>query len=48
MYRVFCESYENFKKSFDDNNFRLEVAKQEDLEEQAKLVNSFLKLAYWY
>ncbi len=24
------------------------VAKQEELEEQTKLINSFLKLAYWY
>jgi len=24
------------------------VSKEEDLEEQTKLVNSFLKLAYWY
>lgn len=111
MYRVFCESYQNYINSFDDNNYRLEVAKPlelivdiekyteeekkqselfkklcdliyfmkenierfpklkaflwtlssrnmngkkynvskiEDLEEQTKLVNLFLKLAYWY
>ena len=24
------------------------VSKEEELEEQTKLVNSFLKLAYWY
>lgn len=111
MYRVFCESYQNFVKSFDENNYRLEIAKPlelianvdkykeeeekqseifkklcdliyfmkenverfpklkaflwtlssrnmngkkyniakiEDLEEQTKLINSFLKLAYWY
>ena len=24
------------------------ISKKEDLEEQIKLVNSFLKLAYWY
>ena len=111
MYRIFCESYENFKKAFDVENYRLNIAKifelivdtkkyekekemqsdlykklsnlldymqnnivrfpkfkaflwtlksrnivgkkyydenNEDLEEQAKLVNSFLKLAYWY
>ena len=24
------------------------VSKEEDLEEQTKLINSFLKLAYWY
>lgn len=109
MYRIFCESYQNFINSFDENNYRLEVAKplelmaninkyaeeekkqselfkrlcdliyfmqenvdrfpklkaflwtlssrnmtgkkyhiakQEDLEEQTKLINSFLKLAY--
>ena len=111
MYRIFCESYENFKKTFDDENYRLNITKpfelivdtekfekekklqselykklcnllsymnknimrfpkfkaflwtvtsrnivaeeyeietNDDLEEQAKLVNSFLKLAYWY
>ncbi len=111
MYRVFCESYENFLKTFEDESYRLNLAKpfelivnlekfekekklqsdlykrlcnllsymkknvkkfpkfkaflwtlnsrnivaeecnietQEELEEQAKLVNSFLKLAYWY
>ncbi len=111
MYRVFCESYQNFVNSFDKNNYRLEIskplellvdinkyteeekkqsklykelcdlicfmndnverfpklkaflwtlssrnidgkkyniAKAEELEEQTKLVNSFLKLAYWY
>lgn len=111
MYRIFCESYQNFINSFEENNYRLEmaeplqlivnvdkykeeekkqskvykkvcdliyfmkenvnrfpklkaflwtlssrnmngkkynIAKQEDLEEQTKLINSFLKLAYWY
>jgi len=111
MYRVFCESYENFLNTFQEGNYRLKLAepfelivntekyekekevqsnlyknlcnlldymqnninrfpkfksflwtlksrnivahkfnneKNEDLEEQAKLVNSFLKLAYWY
>lgn len=111
MYRVFCESYQNFINSFNENSYRREVArplelivdinkyieeekrqselfkklcdliyfmkenverfpklkaflwtlssrnmngkkynvsKIEDLEEQTKLVNSFLKLAYWY
>lgn len=111
MYRIFCESYENFLKTFEDENYRLKIAKifelilntekferekelksdsykklcnllyymeqninrfpkfkaflwtldsrkivpkkyydgeNEELEEQAKLVNSFLKLAYWY
>ena len=111
MYRIFCESYQNFINSFDGNNYRLEIAKplelianidkyveeekkqselfkrlcdliyfmnenverfpklkaclwtlssrnmtgekynmakREELEEQTKLINSFLKLAYWY
>jgi len=111
MYRVFCESYQNFLDTFDDDNYRLNISKpfelivdlqkyqierknetvlykkmcdliffmqentkrfpkfkaflwtlnsrnikgkkynisrEEDLEEQAKLINSFLKLAYWY
>ena len=111
MYRIFCESYENFLKIFSENSCRLEVAKifdlivdiekynkekskeseeykklcdliffmkentkkfpklkaflwtlesreiepkeyniakKEHLEEQTKLANSFLKLAYWY
>ena len=111
MYRIFCESYENFLNSFDESSYRLEitepiklivdvnkykeeekkesdlykrisdlvffmkenvkkfprlkaflwtlssrdikgkqyrVSKQQDLEEQTKLINSFLKLAYWY
>lgn len=111
MYRVFCESYQNFVNSFKDDSYRLEMSKPlelitdidkykkeeekksemykkicdliyfmeentnrfpklkaflwtlssrnikgkkyniseiEELEEQTKLVNSFLKLAYWY
>ncbi|MCI9063052.1 MAG: hypothetical protein HFJ17_00350 [Clostridia bacterium] len=111
MYRIFCESYQNYIKSFDKENYRLDiskplelivdinkyeneknkqsiiyknlcdliiymkenvkrfprlkaflwtlssrdingkkynVSKKEDLEEQTKLVNSILKLAYWY
>ena len=111
MYRIFCESYKNFKNTFDDDNYRLQIARPfelivdmekykeekekqstlykqlcdlilfmkdninrfpkfkvflwtlssreivpknygiteiKDLEEQSKLVNSFLKLAYWY
>lgn len=111
MYRVFCESYENFLKTFNEESYRLNIAKifelivntekyekekekqsdsyknlcnlldymknnikrfpkfkaflwtlnsrnivaqkynvesNNDLEEQAKLINSFLKLAYWY
>lgn len=111
MYRIFCESYENYIKSFEEDNYRLKIAKplelivdiakykeeaekrsdiykklsdliffmkenisrfpklkaflwtlssrningeiyniadREELEEQIKLVNSFLKLAYWY
>lgn len=27
---------------------KYQIAKKEDLEEQIKIVNSFLKLAYWY
>ena len=27
---------------------KFNVAKKEDLEEQTKLINSFIKLAYWY
>lgn len=111
MYRIFCESYENFLKTFNEENYRSNIAKpfelivniekyekekecqsdlykklcdllsymkkninrfpkfkaflwtlksrnitaeeynietKEKLEEQAKLINSFLKLAYWY
>ena len=111
MYRIFCESYKNFLKMFEEENYRLNIAKpfelivdvekfeeekkvnsdiykelcnlllymnknierfpkfkaflwtlkarnilpeeydmdsQEELEEQAKLINSFLRLAYWY
>lgn len=111
MYRIFCESYQNFIQMFDKEDTRLKLAepfglivdiqkykeqekeqsdlykklcdliwfltenierfpkvkaflwtlssrniklknynisKKEDLEEQAKLINSFLKLAYWY
>ena len=111
MYRIFCESYENFIKTFDKYNSRIRVSEplelivnenkfkqeekkeselykklcdlicfmkdnierfprfiaflwtldargikgkyfnistKEELEEQAKLINSFLKLAYWY
>lgn len=111
MYRIFCESYQNFINLFDEDNYRLKIAKPlelitdinkytqeekkqsdlykkvcdliyfmkenverfpklkaflwtlssrnmngkkynivkvEELEEQTKLINSFLKLAYWY
>lgn len=111
MYRIFCESYSNFLKTFSENNCRLKiseplelivnmnmlkqekdnksekykklcdlisymqenvekypklkaflwtlssrgiigkkynVSKKDELKEQTKLVNSFLKLAYWY
>lgn len=112
MYRIFCESYENFIKTFEgENNSRLKIAEpfklivnidqlkkekecqseiykklsdlvfymqknvkkfprfkaflwtlssrdikgrkynissKEELDEQIKLINSFLKLAYWY
>ena len=111
MYRIFCESFENFKKTLDNKNYRINISKpfelivnknkfdaekrinsityrnlcnlisymqenikkypnfkaflwtlksrdiygikynissKEDLKEQAKLINSFLKLAYWY
>ncbi|MBP3502645.1 MAG: hypothetical protein J6K42_04110 [Clostridia bacterium] len=111
MYRIFCESYQNFINSMDKESYRIQVSeplnlivdlnkyedekekksdlykklcdlinymynnvgrfprlkaflwtidsrnikgkqynvsKKEDLEEQTKLVNSFLKLAYWY
>lgn len=111
MYRIFCESYQNFLNTFDKDNARARIAEplelivninkyeteknkqsksykklcdliyfmnqnierfpkikaflwtldsreiigkkynvseKEELEEQIKLVNSFLKLAYWY
>lgn len=111
MYRIFCESYQNYLNIFNEDNYRLEISKPmelivnvekykeekekqsdiykrlcdllwfmqknvdkfpkikaflwtiasreikakeynlanvEDLEEQTKLINSFLKLAYWY
>ena len=111
MYRIFCESYENFIKTIDKDSYRIQISKpfelitdidkynkeeeeqselykrlcdlmsfmkesvnrfpklkaflwtldsrnfkakkynvstEEELEEQIKLVNSFLKLAYWY
>ena len=111
MYRIFCESYQNYINSFEDDNSRLRIAKplelivnldkfndekricsdmykrmcdlifymkqniqyypkfkaflwtlesrdiqpkeynissHEELEEQIKLVNSILKLVYWY
>lgn len=30
------------------NGKRYNISKKEELEEQTKLINSFLKLAYWY
>ena len=111
MYRIFCESYQNFINSIDENSYRIQISKpfelivniekykeqkesqtelykklsdliyfmkqnidkfprlkaflwtldsrkikgkkfnisnKQELEEQTKLINSFLKLAYWY
>ena len=113
MYRIFCESYDNFLKSIEEDSYRVKItepfelitdlkklneekdkksniykklcdlifyihqreniekyprlkaflwtlssrniegqkyniASKEELEEQTKLINSFLKLAYWY
>ena len=89
MYRIFCESYKNFLKTFEEEKeiqsdlykelcnllsymkknierfpkFKAflwtlksrnilaeehDIELQDKLEEQAKLINSFLKLAYWY
>ena len=31
MYRIFCESYENFKKLYNEENYRLNVAKPFEL-----------------
>ena len=31
MYRIFCESYENFIKSFQEDSYRLEIAKPFEL-----------------
>lgn len=31
MYRIFCESYENFIKTFDDENYRLNIVKPFEL-----------------
>ena len=50
MYRIFCESYQNFIKSFDENNYRLEIAKPLELianidkyiEEEKKAIPPFL------
>ena len=52
MYRIFCESYQNFIKSFDENNYRLEIAKPLELianidkyvEEEKKQSEIFKKL----
>ena len=31
MYRIFCESYENFLKTFEQENYRLNISKIFDL-----------------
>lgn len=31
MYRIFCESYQNFIDSFDEDNSRLEISKPLEL-----------------
>ena len=31
MYRIFCESYENFIKTFEDENYRLNIARPFEL-----------------
>ena len=31
MYRIFCESYQNFINLFNENNYRLEIARPLEL-----------------
>lgn len=52
MYRIFCESYENYINSFDKDNYRLEVSKPLELlvnvkryqEEEKKQSEKFKKV----
>ena len=52
MYRIFCESYQNFINSFDDDNYRLKMSKPLELitnidkykEEQNKQSEIYKKL----
>lgn len=56
MYRIFCESYHNFINSFDENNYRLEVAKPLELivdvnkyrEEEKSKANCIRSYVIWF
>lgn len=56
MYRIFCESYQNFINSFDENNYRLEIAKPLELivdtdkylEEQKNKVSYSKDYVIWF
>lgn len=56
MYRVFCESYQNFINSFDENNYRLEISKPLELivnidkyvEEEKNRVNYLRNCVIWF
>ena len=50
MYRIFCESYENFLNTFEDENYRLNIAKPfelivdtEKFEEEKKVQSDLYK-----
>lgn len=58
MYRIFCESYENFVKSFNENNYRLQIAEPLELivdidkyrqeeKEQSELFKKLCDLIYF-
>ena len=44
MYRIFCESYQNYIKSFDKDNYRLKISKPFDLIVDTKKFNNEKKL----
>lgn len=43
MYRIFCESYQNFRNSFDENNYRINILTSQNSNLSKLDINKFNK-----